>query len=93
MNELITKEYIFRKILVIHLYIVKHKSNKMDFNVIFHIAALIILKHFVNSTYFLLKYTKLFTLSVKGQKKKRKKRNLYPELPQKLRQAKCIVLN
>lgn len=64
MNELITKEYIFRKILVIHLYIVTHKSNKLHFNFIFHIAALIILKHFVNSIYLLLKYSKLFTHSV-----------------------------
>lgn len=64
MNELVTKEYILRKILVIHLNILKHKSNKLHFHSKFHIAALIILNHFVNTIYFLLKYIKLFTLSV-----------------------------
>lgn len=72
MNQIITKEYIFRKILVIHLYTVKHKSNKRHFNFIFHIAAMIILKHFINSIYFLLNHIKLFMLSVNDNLKKKK---------------------
>lgn len=76
-NELITKEYPFRKILVIHLYIVKYISNKLHFNFIFHTAALIILKYSVNTIHFLLKCIKLLTLP-----------ELYPEFPQKAKTSK-----
>lgn len=66
MSTMIKKEYTFLRILKspTHWQTAKHKSYRLHFSSICHIAAMIILKHFAHSNHFQLKYSKLFTLEV-----------------------------